>query len=151
MTEEEWMASTNPERMMVFLHGKVSDRKRNLCAIAAVRRVWTAMAAEGNPITPSTFYSTRACRIHREAEVYLIHDICGNPFRTTPLDPHWLTYQVRHLAEGIYANCVFDSLPILADALEDAGCTNADILNHCRQPGDHVRGCWVVDLLLGKE
>jgi hypothetical protein len=45
----------------------------------------------------------------------------------------------------------FDRLPILADALEDAGCDNANILNHCRQPGVHVRGCWVVDLVLGKE
>ena len=44
-----------------------------------------------------------------------------------------------------------DRLAILADALEDAGCDNADILNHCRQPGEHVRGCWVVDLVLGKE
>ena len=42
-------------------------------------------------------------------------------------------------------------MPILADALEDAGCTNQDILNHCRGGGEHVRGCWVVDLLLGKE
>jgi hypothetical protein len=42
-------------------------------------------------------------------------------------------------------------MPILADALEEAGCTNVDILNHCRQPGEHVRGCWVIDLLLGKE
>jgi hypothetical protein len=42
-------------------------------------------------------------------------------------------------------------MPILADALEDAGCDNADILQHCRGAGEHVRGCWVVDLVLGKE
>ncbi len=44
----------------------------------------------------------------------------------------------------------FDRMPILADALQDAGCDNLNILNHCRQPGEHVRGCWVVDLLTGR-
>jgi hypothetical protein len=58
---------------------------------------------------------------------------------------------VRTLAVGIYKETAFDRFPILADALEDAGCDNADILNHCRGPGPHVRGCWVIDLLLGKE
>ena len=55
------------------------------------------------------------------------------------------------LAQGIYEERAFDRLPILADALEDAGCDNADILSHCRGPGPHARGCWVVDLLLGKK
>ena len=55
------------------------------------------------------------------------------------------------MAEAIYEERTFEQLPILTDALEDAGCNNSDILNHCRQPGVHVRGCWVVDLLLGKE
>ena len=54
------------------------------------------------------------------------------------------------LANLIYDERAFDRLPILADALEDAGCDDADILRHCREPGEHVRGCWVVDLLLGK-
>jgi hypothetical protein len=55
------------------------------------------------------------------------------------------------LAQSIYTDRAFDRMPILADALEDAGCDNADILNHCRQPGEHVRGCWAVDLILGKK
>jgi len=54
------------------------------------------------------------------------------------------------IAQAIYDERDFDRLPILADALEDAGCDNTDLLNHCRQPGDHVRGCWAVDLVLGK-
>jgi hypothetical protein len=53
-------------------------------------------------------------------------------------------------AEGIYADRIFDLLPTLADSLQDAGCENPDILDHCRGPGPHVRGCWVVDLVLGK-
>jgi hypothetical protein len=80
----------------------------------------------------------------------LIRDIFGNPFRPVTLDPSWLTSTVLALANGIYAERAFDRMPILADALQDAGCGNEDILNHCRQPGEHVRGCWVVDLLTGR-
>jgi hypothetical protein len=81
----------------------------------------------------------------------LFRDIIGNPFRPITFDPSWFTSTVTFLAQAIYADRAFDRLPILADALEDAGCINADILSHCRQPGEHCRGCWVVDLLLGKE
>jgi hypothetical protein len=80
----------------------------------------------------------------------LVRDVFGNPFHPIIPDPSWLTTDVRTLAEGIYQERAFDRMPILADALQDAGCDNEDILNHCRQPGKHVRGCWVVDLLLGK-
>jgi hypothetical protein len=80
----------------------------------------------------------------------LIYDIFGNPFRPVAVDPTWLTSDALALATGIYQDRAFDRLPILADALQDAGCDNDDILNHCRQPGEHVRGCWVVDLVLGK-
>ena len=65
----------------------------------------------------------------------------------------WLAWNdgtIRKMAQVIYGDRAFDRLPLLADALEDAGCTDADILGHCRTPGEHVRGCWVVDLLLGK-
>ncbi|HVL15106.1 MAG TPA: hypothetical protein VM529_21220, partial [Gemmata sp.] len=67
------------------------------------------------------------------------------------LDPAWRTSTVVALAEGIYDDRAFDRLPILADALQDAGCDSADILNHCRDAGPHARGCWVVDLVLGKQ
>jgi hypothetical protein len=83
----------------------------------------------------------------------LLREICGNPFHplTVPLFVlAWNDGTVVKLAQGIYYDQAFDRLPILADALEESGCTNADILNRCRQPGEHVRGCWVVDLILGK-
>jgi hypothetical protein len=83
----------------------------------------------------------------------VLRDLFGNPFRSAAVDPSWLTWNgstVVTLAQGIYNELAFDRLPVLADALEDAGCDNADILNHCRQPGEHVRGCWVVDLLTGR-
>jgi hypothetical protein len=85
--------------------------------------------------------------------VPIVREIFGNPFCPVSFDPAWLTWHtgvIPKLAQGIYDGRAFDRLPILADALEEAGCTNADILNHCRQPGEHVRGCWVVDLLLDK-
>jgi hypothetical protein len=81
----------------------------------------------------------------------LIRCIFGNPFRPVAVQPSWLTSDVLALASGIYAERAFDRMPILADCLQDANCLNEDILNHCRQPGEHVRGCWVVDLLLGKK
>jgi hypothetical protein len=81
-----------------------------------------------------------------------------NPFRPVTLDRTWLTptvtslaasvYEERQLPSGLFVN---QRLAILADALEDAGCANADILDHLRGGGEHVRGCWPVDLVLGKE
>jgi hypothetical protein len=73
------------------------------------------------------------------------------PFRPVTIEPAWITPTVKQLAGAIYEERAFDRLPILADALEEAGCTDADILNHCRQPGEHVRGCWVIDLILSKD
>jgi hypothetical protein len=81
----------------------------------------------------------------------VIRDIFGNPFHPVTILPEWLTSTVLALATGIYEEKAFDRMPILADALMDAGCSNEDILNHCRGPGPHVRGCFVVDLILGKE
>ena len=85
----------------------------------------------------------------------LIRDIWGNPFRQVSIAAGtvlaWNDGAVHKLAQAIYDARALDRLPLLADALEDAGCTDADILGHCRGGGEHVRGCWVVDLLLGKE
>jgi hypothetical protein len=88
----------------------------------------------------------------------LLHDLFGNPFRPASLNPAWLTPTVAQLAEAAYEERVLPSgeldparLAVLADALEEAGCTNTAILGHLRSPGPHVRGCWPVDLLLGKE
>ena len=81
----------------------------------------------------------------------MLRDVLGNPFRPVAVDPAWRTSTVVALARGIYDEKAFDRMPILADALQDAGCDNDDVLSHCRGGGPHVRGCWVVDLLLGKE
>lgn len=89
------------------------------------------------------------------AQCQLLRDIVGIPFRPLPVIEHawtaWNDGTVVELAQAVYQEKVFDRLPILADALEAAGCNNEEILAHCRGSGPHVRGCWVVDLILGKK
>jgi hypothetical protein len=84
-------------------------------------------------------------------QCHLLRCILGHPSRPVTLDPAWLTPTVTGLAEAIYRERAFERMPALADALRGAGCKRRDILGHCRQPGEHVRGCWVVDLILKKE
>lgn len=84
----------------------------------------------------------------------MLRDIFGNPFRPLKVDPSWLTWNdgtVPKIARTIYEDRRYEELPILADALLDAGCTDENLLAHCRQPGEHVRGCWVLDRLKEKE
>jgi hypothetical protein len=91
----------------------------------------------------------------REAQVALLRDIIGNPSRPVTLSPAWQSPQVVALAQAAYDHRDLPSghldptrLAVLADALEEAGCGQADLLGHLRGPGPHVRGCWVVDLVL---
>jgi hypothetical protein len=86
----------------------------------------------------------------------LFRCLVGDPFRPVPRAKQrrrwqaWNNGTVVKLAQAIYDERAFANLPVLADALEEAGCQDADVLAHCRQPGEHVRGCWVVDVILGK-
>jgi hypothetical protein len=86
----------------------------------------------------------------RAKQVGILRDIIGNPFRPVALDPAWRTPAVFHLAQALYDDRAFDQLPILADALEEAGCREQSVLDHLRSPGPHVRGCWALDLILGR-
>ena len=81
----------------------------------------------------------------------LLREIVGNPFRPLQIDPSWRTSTVRDLAISAYDERAYDRLPILADALEDAGCVEQEVLDHLRGPGPHVRGCWALDLVLDRE
>jgi hypothetical protein len=80
----------------------------------------------------------------------VLRDIFGNPFREVTFDPAWRTAAVISKARAAEADQDPRRLPDLADELEQAGCDDFDILGHCRSPGPHVRGCWVVDAILGK-
>jgi hypothetical protein len=91
-----------------------------------------------------------AWETERRVQVDLLREIFGNPFRPVALDPDWRTPTVTSLGAAIDSEKAFNLLPILADALEDVGCDDRDVLDHCRSGGEHVRGCWVVDLVLEK-
>jgi hypothetical protein len=108
--------------------------------ITAASRASTAIGVSG----------ARAREEEQVAQWALLRDIFGNPFRPVAFDPSWRTEAVVGLARGMYESRDFGPMPVLADALEDAGCADAGVLTHCRGPGPHVRGCWVVDLVLGK-
>jgi hypothetical protein len=87
----------------------------------------------------------------RRFQLALAHDLADNPVRMPSIERPWLAWRdgvVGRLARAIYRRHRFEDLPILADALEEAGCPSAEILDHLRGPGPHARGCWAVDLLL---
>lgn len=86
----------------------------------------------------------------RTKQANLLRDIFGNPFRPVSFSPEWRTSTAVAVAQGMYESRDFGAMPILADALQDAGCDSAEVLDHCRGAGPHVRGCWVADLVLGK-
>ena len=236
MTEGEWMACADPQKMLEFLRGRASERKLRLFAIACCRHFWTAtnseemalasvaeMFADGEaderllaearrqaqsgcsnrhpflswdarstalragydavlaalragPDPPvreaalsllvSAYWtgpwgydraSTDARYGAREAERFrqaaTLRCIFGNPFRPIRIAPAWLTWHGGlpvSMARRMYDARDFSDMPVLADALEESGCQDQDILGHCRSGGEHVRGCWVIDLLLGK-
>lgn len=233
MNEQEWLESSDPERMLAFLYDRKSiniiERKLRFFECGCVRRVWhqltdrrirgavevaerfadrradveeieqaysdaldasneireqiqkmdpekltleildrasvvdaavfTAAGDLRNGITMVVRFLSNTvigeashpysfAKLKEQSEV--LRDIIGNPFRPATVDPAWLTREVKALTQAIYDERRFADMPILGDALVGAGCTEANILNHCRQPGEHVRGCWAVDLLLGK-
>jgi hypothetical protein len=89
-------------------------------------------------------------KAYRKRFAEFMRHIVGNPFRPVAVNPAWLTPAVVQLARAVYDERRFAELPVLADALEEVDCTDAEILGHCRGPGPHPLGCWVVDSLLGK-
>lgn len=129
--------------------------------MAAARAAATAAAIltphEGKywPNSTRGEYRSGLTKDERQYQSDLLRDLIGNPFRSRPaVVPSWLDWSdgvVVELAESIYQESAFDRMGILADALEEAGCDHADILNHCRRSGKHARGCWVIDLVLKRE
>ncbi len=92
--------------------------------------------------------------LERGEVAFLVRELFGNPFHRVTLAPEWLAWEdgcVVKLARGIFEEGAFDRLPILADALEEASCDDRALLGHLRGPGPHARGCWALDLVLGKE
>jgi hypothetical protein len=122
--------------------------------VVAEMRELAALAEEADEAWAKAL-SAEASGAGSVEQAALLRDVIANPFRPSPaIDPAWLAWNggtLKTLASAIYEQQRFQDLPILADALEDAGCAEASLLDHLRGPGPHVRGCWAVDLLLGKE
>jgi hypothetical protein len=142
-----------------------SSRGLNYDAVAAViaagdpnaTSVDAAILAAHNAVNAawgSSLHRRAASLAEQSSQAQFLRCIIGNPFRPVSIRAGLLAWNdgtVRRIAQSIYEERAFDRMPVLADALEDAGCTNRAILDHCRQPGQHVRGCWILDLILGKE
>jgi hypothetical protein len=120
----------------------------------AIHAAWFTLAETGRVCLAAVDRSASCLGAGKRAEqarqAAVFRDIVGNPFRPVTADPRWLTSTATSLAQAVYSERAFDRLPILADALEDAGCGDPVLLAHCRGEGPHVRGCWAVDLVLEK-
>jgi hypothetical protein len=190
MTEQDWLSCTDPQPMLEFLRGKLSNRKLRLFACAccrnmdrcgnlsglaavelaervaddllslteanlleqAVRRLFADMwALSHNPFHAARRFANDSKSWKGLPRVELLRCIAGNPFHAANIQPEWLTWYdgtVVRIARAAYEEPSRYRLPILADALEEAGCTDPRMLDHLRGPGLHARGCWVVDAIL---
>jgi hypothetical protein len=120
-------------------------------AVEAIVQAATARAERGTTYWASTqpfIARVRWSELYVQAD--MLRDIFGNPFRPAPFSPEWRTEAVVALARAIYEERAWDRMGVLADALEDAGCDSAEVLEHCRGGGPHVRGCWLIDEVLQK-
>jgi hypothetical protein len=164
LSEAEWTETQDDARAGVEDYGgspSTQAASAAACDVSAVLEYWKTLAAwvwkvswlvvaeltkwdgpSGTFPPPSEEFAVQAA---------LARCVLGNPFRPVTFSPCWRTDTAVALARQMYESRNFSAMPILADALQDAGCENTDILDHCRGPGPHVRGCWVVDLVLGKE
>ncbi len=135
-----------------------TDRAVNDALYSAAKATW----AQGNDEPDDEWLNSPSAGEAFRHQSELLRDLFRNPFRPAPaVDPAWLAWRngvVRELARAAYDGRRLpegalepERLAVLADALEDAGCGDAELLGHLRGPGPHVRGCWVVDLVLGKE
>lgn len=124
--------------------GEVARAAQVVVDATELHAMWAASYTSSQVVSEATRDQEIAHRCN------LLRDIFGNPFRPVTLEPRWLSSTVLDLARTIYDEKLFERMPILGDALLDAGCDSEEIIQHCQGAGSHVRGCWVVDLLLGK-
>jgi len=178
MTEQEWLECTDPQTMLDFMFDKASHRKIELYTSGSYRCVWNLLdertrnlmnvreryfdglatvaeldsALKDNDQVPHQLTHNAWDSIRPQRQIQLLRDMFGNFYRPVSIDSAWLTLNVTSLAHSIYDERCFTDMPtLLVDALLNAGCTSEALLNHCRQPEEHFRGCWAIDLLLSKE
>jgi hypothetical protein len=124
----------------------VQEAVWNVADVMVSLAVW--QQARESPAATRKGFRAETTEMKRQCD--LLRELFGNPFRRVRVPAAWLTWNDRtipRLARAIYEERAFDRLPILADALEEAGCDNKDILRHCRGQQEHVPGCWILDLL----
>src|SRR5262249_3271105 len=133
------------------------DKRANVAAVAALavgQHIDLETATEAARLIGAITFEKEEYRCVEAPPAAFLRDLFGPlPFKLVELDPTWLAWNdgcAEKLARGIYEDRAFDQLPIVADALEEAGCDEESVLAHCRGTGLHIRGCWVVDLLLGQ-
>jgi hypothetical protein len=148
--------------LMRWLVGELFDRLYPGGVIPPARSVWELARTAARTATDFTHLDARDNTEEEKVRIcHLLRDLFGPlPFRPVSVEDGWLTWNagaVRRLAEAAYQERELPAgtldtgrLGVLADALEEAGCTDADLLGHLRGPGPHVRGCWAVDLLSGR-
>jgi hypothetical protein len=141
-SESAWAASLAATATPPVSVEALSDRT---VPVGIQFRIEGGINSVNDPIVWNTLMGDHV-RSHRA----LVWDVAGNPFAPVEFRAEWRTGTAVALAAQMYESGDFSAMPILADALQDAGCDNDDVLNHCRNPGTHARGCWVVDLILGK-
>jgi hypothetical protein len=159
--EEGWRVSHGPERKALLpTHAALALALQAIwkeapkAAYYSSSTAYLTVAEILNPgATTSDSGSFASQKAEERCQADVLRCIFGHLFHSATIDPAplaWNNSIVPELAWGIYEDQAFDRLPILADALEEPGCTDAEILGHLRSPGPHARGCWVVDLLTGK-
>jgi hypothetical protein len=179
MTEADWLTATDPRRMFDWLRrtGRADRHRLGLLFGECCDRIPPSVAEATGPewpgagwaddddqiaLTDAEFHLSgavlEAMRIMPDGEperltlASVIRDIFGDPFRPpTEFPAGWRTDTAVSLARQIREGHDFGTMPILADAIQDAGCEDEHLLGHCRGPGPHVRGCWVLELVLGWE
>jgi hypothetical protein len=127
---------------------RIRERTGSGDELHAFRTLWTLCRDAGRGFDPNLMIVWGP-----PPAASLLREIVGNPFRPSALDPRWLDFATgvaRRLARDAYLQRDWAALPVLSDALEEAGCTDAALLSHLRSPGPHVRGCWALDLVLAK-
>jgi hypothetical protein len=152
------------EAAEAYADGRISPEElraaRLACRSAGENAAWYAAASDAFKAAGNAARSARSgvARLNpsgmaaeQSAQAMLLRDIVGNPFHPILANREWRGRRGLTLARTIYDQRAFERMPALADALERDECTDEAILAHCREPGEHVRGCWVLDLLLGKE
>ena len=139
--EQEWFAGRTPAADAIA-EWNAATYAIESCAAVAHDSAFSMTAISPSPLGAGIVAERLLCE--------LLRCVFGNPFRKPAFSKKWRTETVTALATGIYADHAFDRLPILADALEEAGCDDPAMLSHLRGPGPHCRGCWVLDLALGR-